>query len=325
MTVAAAADTAAASAATSAASAAAARAFAQVYELAFGVPQRAPSTDPEHLAVCTAVVGMLTKPPLKPEYAPRRPLLLPKLMQATNDTDVSRRELAAIIATDPALTGNLLRLANSPFYRLSADPVENIDRAIAVLGTEGIRSLIAASLVQPLFRSITGEFKRFPEVIWSQTLYGARAAESYAALVAGADPFAAQLLGLLLGLASILIFRATMARYAEVKTTPEAASIAMLIDRHAATVAREIAQDWQLSERILAALEDQQQGALEGANARQPTPLGRALHFGHYVGALCVLRGEGLLDDDAALAQLRGAGFDDLRCERIWGRVSAQG
>jgi HD-like signal output (HDOD) protein len=306
------------------ASAAAAGAFDQLYELAFGMPQRPPSTDPEHLAVAAAVLGMLTEPPLRPEYAPRRPLLLPKLMQAANDSEVSRRELAAIIATDPALTGNLLRLANSPFYRLSTEPVENIDRAVAVLGTEGIRSVIAAALMQPLFRTVTGEFKRFPDVIWSQTLYGARAAESYAALVAGADPFAAQLLGLLLGLASILVFRAATARYAEARVTPEAATIAMLIETHAATVAREISRDWQLSERILTALEDQQTAAQRAASPREPAPLGRALHFGRYVGALCVLRREGLLDDDAAVAQLAAAGFEDPRCERIWGRVSVQ-
>jgi HD-like signal output (HDOD) protein len=291
--------------------------FAQFYELAFGLPQRPPSTEPEHLAVAAAVRELLTEPPLKPEYAPRRPLLLPKLLQATNDAATSPRELASIIATDPALTGNLLRLANSPFYRLSAEPVENLDRAVAVLGTEGIRSVIAAALMQPLFRTVTGEFKRFPDVIWSQTLSGARGAEAYAALVAGTDPFAAQLLGLLLGLASILVFRAAMTRYAEARVTAEAATIAVLINAHAATVAREIARDWQLSDRILAALDDQQ-----SAKGREPTPLGRALQFGRCVGALQVLRGEGVLDDDAALAHLRKAGFDDARCERIWSRIS---
>jgi len=33
-----------------------------------------------------------------------------------------------MIAKDPALVGGLLKLANSPFYRVNAQPVESVDR-----------------------------------------------------------------------------------------------------------------------------------------------------------------------------------------------------
>jgi HD-like signal output (HDOD) protein len=41
-------------------------------------------------------------------------LLLPKLIQAVNDNQSSGRDIAALIGQDPALAGNLLRIANSP-------------------------------------------------------------------------------------------------------------------------------------------------------------------------------------------------------------------
>ena len=126
----------------------------------------------------------------KPNYAPRRPLLLPKLMRAMNDNEVSRRELSRIIATDPALAGSLLRLANSPFYRSRPEPVESLDRAIALLGLEGMRSLIAAALLQPVFRVGGGLFMQFGDVTWEHTLYSASAAEAHAAVVENSDPFA---------------------------------------------------------------------------------------------------------------------------------------
>ena len=99
-----------------------------------------------------SVAATLTNIVDKPNYAPRRPMQLPKLLQAINDETASRGALSQIIAGDPALAGNLLRLANSPFYRHSPEPIESLDRAVAMLGIEGLRSMIAAALMQPVFR-----------------------------------------------------------------------------------------------------------------------------------------------------------------------------
>jgi len=293
---------------------------ARLHELAFGVPPRAPAEDPVHREVAAAVDLALTGPVLKPEYAPRRPLLLPKLVQAVNDEGVSRRELSTLIAQDPALAGNLLRLANSAFYRVNSQPVESIDRAVALLGTSGIRSLMAAALMQPVFRTASGEFRRFPDVTWEHTQFAAGAAEAYAALVADEDPFAAQLLALLLGLGTILVFRAAMDQYAANEAAADAATVASLIAQHEATVATRVAQSWELSERIVAALEDQ--SPQRQSQAR--TPLGEALRCGEHCGTIAVLRHAGILDDDGCVAALRAGGFRGPAVERIWARLARQ-
>jgi HD-like signal output (HDOD) protein len=290
------------------------------HELAFGTPLRSASEEPVHREVAAAVDILLTGPVLKPEYAPRRPLLLPKLVQAVNDESVSRRELAVLIAQDPALAGNLLRLANSAMYRVSSEPVESIDRAVALLGTSGIRSLMAAALLQPVFRTAAGELKRFPEVTWEHTQYAATAAEAYAAIIADEDPFAAQLLALLLGLGTILTFRAAMDEYAARGAPPDAATVALLIEQHSATVASRVAHGWELSSRMLTALEEQspytRAGTLSG--------LGQALAFGRYCGKVAVLRHAARFDDDSALAAVRAGGFTGASIERIWARLGKQ-
>ena len=173
-----------------------------------------PPADPAHAEIAAATRAALPAAVTEPRYTPRRPLLLPQLLRAVNDNDVSRRELAALIVRDPSLTGNLLKLANAPFYRISSAPVENIDRAIALIGTEGIRSLIATAVMQPVFRVAGGEFARFPEVTWEHTFRSGTAAAAHAAIVEHSDPFAAQLLTLLSGLASIIVFRVALDQYA---------------------------------------------------------------------------------------------------------------
>ena len=275
-----------------------------------------------HDEIIAAVGRALETAATEPKYAPRRPMLLPQLMKAVNDTDTSRRELSLMISKDPSLVGSLLKLANSPYYRGGAQPVESVDRAVAVIGTEGIRSLIAAALVQPVFRVSGGDFSQFPEVIWDHTFLAANAAETYAAVVVNSDPFAAQLLALMNGLGAIVVFRVALDQYeAHPGFRPDAATIVTLLDAHASRVARSVAASWELSGRILAALEDQVPGS---AMAPDPTPLGRALKFGRFIAALAVLRNKGLVDEATAKASLKAGGGSGAHFERIWDRLTGK-
>jgi HD-like signal output (HDOD) protein len=276
-----------------------------------------------HDEIIAAVTAALDTAANEPKYAPRRPMLLPQLMKAVNDTDTSRRELSIMISKDPSLVGSLLKLANSPYYRTNtSQPIESVDRAVAVIGTEGIRSLIAAALVQPVFRVSGGEFSQFPEVIWDHTFLAANAAETYAAVVVNSDPFAAQLLALMNGLGAIVVFRVALDQYAaHPGFRPDAATIVSLLDAHTSSVARSIAAGWELSGRILAALEDQVPGA---AMAPDPTPLGRALKFGRFIAALAVLRNKGLIDEATAKASLKAGGGSGAHFERIWDRLTGK-
>lgn len=288
-----------------------------LHELAFGAPL-APHVPAEHVKALAAVASTLQAVATDPRYAPRRPLLLPELVRAVNDSDTTRRELAQMIARDPALVGSLLKLANSPIYRRGSQPVESVERALAVLGTQGARSLVAAALMQPVFRPTSGEAAQFPEIVWEHTQRAAAAAETHAALVESADPFAAQLVALVMGLAAIVVYRISLDQFGARRLPPEPTAIASLLDEHTAKVARQIAASWELSEGLLEALEEQVAERVE----RPASALGRSLRFGIVVGAVSVLRSHDRIDDDAGLATLAAAGGTGDRFERLWGRLT---
>jgi HD-like signal output (HDOD) protein len=198
--------------------------------------------------------------------------------------------------------------------------VESVDRAVAVLGTDGIRSLVATVLLQPVFRLSQSQFAHFPEVIWEHTYRMAAAAEAHAAIVEDSDPFAAQLLGLTLGLGTIVVFRVALDQYSGTARLPDASVIAALLDAQAALVARDIAASWELSDRILAALEDQ-----APANIHDPTSsLGRSLRFGNLIGALALLRAHERIDDESAKATMLALGATASQFERIWTRLTTR-
>jgi HD-like signal output (HDOD) protein len=297
--------------------------FNQLRMLALGVNELPPldfaADAPFRQELVESFGSLLEKVATEPQYSPRRPMLLPQLLRAVNDSDVSRREIANIISRDPALAGNLVKLANGALYRTSGQAVESVDRAVALLGTEGIRSLIAAALVQPVFRSERVDFVRFAEVAWEHTLRSAAAAESHAAVVENTDPFAAQLLGLVMGLGELIVFRVALDQYAERRRRPDPVVIAYLLERHAAQAARHVAASWDLSDRILTALDEQNPQL-----ATAPTALGRSLRFGRLLGALAVLNANDRVDDEVAQTTLLATGASLNQFARFWSRLTGR-
>jgi hypothetical protein len=308
--------------------------FEKLHELALGSVADASALSEQQRKIAATTIAALRDSAIQQRYAPRRPNLLPRLLSAANDENVSRRELASIISRDPSLVGSLLIIANSSYYRVSYKPVESVDRAVVLLGTDGIRSLVATALMQPIFRISGGAFPRFPDIAWEYTYRCASATVPYSAIVERADPFAAELLSLLIGLAGIVVFRVALDQSPKNPALPlEAGTIAYLLDTQSAAVARRIGESWELSAETLAALEEQEIAQpvysrpvdpLSEPLLPSPHPQGRALQFGRLVGALAVLRVHDVIDDLTARLSIPATRMPEHQLERMWTRLTTQ-
>jgi hypothetical protein len=189
-----------------------------------------------------------------------------------------------------------------------------------LLGTDGIRSLVTAALMQPIFRIGGADFPRFPDIAWEHAFRSASAAVAHNFLIEKSDPFAAELLSLVMGLAEIVIFRLIMDQYAKSpRLRPDAGVVSSLLDKHAATVARRIGATWELSEPTLTGLDGQTAG-----NTAYPTALGRSLYFGRVTGALAVLRLNRIIDDETGKASIPATNMPAQQLERMWGRLTQE-
>lgn len=275
---------------------------------------------PDHAPVLQAVRQILERIEARPEYIPRRPSLLPKLLATLNDDEAGMAEMSRIIAQDPALTGNLLRIANSPLYRVTSQPVESIDRAVALVGVRGIRAIIATALLQPVMTRSSGAYGRFPERVWQHTLYSAMAAEAHATQVENAEPFVAQLCGLLYGLSAIVVFRTVRDQFAtHPHLAPDPASVARLLETWVAPTASRIAASWELSPRVQDALRSQS----PAAELPMENSLGRSLEFGRVAGSLIVLCRLGQVTEQEARATLLASEQPRPQIERLWDRFAS--
>ena len=249
------------------------------------------------------------------DYFPRRPMLLPKLLQALNDSESSRRTLVNLIVEDPALAGSVLQRANNALYRTSREPVDSLDRAVQTLGVDGLRGLMAVAILQPVFRLPRGYFDSFADVTWEQAQRCAAGAETYASATRSADPFIAQLLGLLSPLARIVLFRLAVDMYREKPNVlPRAEVFIRSMQLHAPQLACRIAQSWELSDLATTALREQVDRVPPG----QMQALGRAIYFGELAGMVTVLGARGGYSWESAEGLLVGQGLKRRTAYEVW-------
>lgn len=140
------------------------------------------------------------------EELPRKPGSLPMLMRALSNETTERKELTRIILSDPSLTDQLLQVANSPYFRTGEHAIESVDQAVFILGVDGIRNVIAASVMRPMMAAHNSREALFAQRSWRWGLTCARAAEMIAK-IHQEDASAHFMIGLLPGLAYITIRR----------------------------------------------------------------------------------------------------------------------
>lgn len=80
---------------------------------------------------------------------PRLPALLPTLLAALRREDVRAQALADCVARDPVVAGEVLRVANSAYYR-RARAVDDLTAAVQRLGHDGLRRVALAVLMRPI-------------------------------------------------------------------------------------------------------------------------------------------------------------------------------
>lgn len=206
-------------------------------------------------ALAAGMAEVLKRFSAEPRRLPRRPHLLPQLLAVLGDERAGAREVAAVIAQDPTLAANVLRLANSARYRVRVEPVEGIERAVALVGTQGIRQVASVALMQPVVPPDGAVLGRLPTVLWDYTQDAARAAAAIAS-ARGVDPFAAQLVALLHGLGAQVTLQVLRDQLQRPGTPmPGVAQTGALLEHWAPRIACLVARQWALSERVTDALD----------------------------------------------------------------------
>ena len=185
---------------------------------------------------------------------PRQPLSLPMLLRALADDSADRQSVTDIILRDPALTDQLLQVANSPYFRHGENIIESVDQAVFLLGVDGIRNVVSAAVMRPMMAARNSGEALFAQRVWRWGLSSARASELIAKLH-GIDSSAHFMAGLLPALAYLTLYR-ELQRICRARqnSAPSPALIRQAMTRYQWGTSQLLAKAWNLPPRFSALL-----------------------------------------------------------------------
>lgn len=110
-----------------------------------------------------------------------------RILELTQETDVSLRDIARVVEQDPGLAGRILNTVNSSFYGL-AQPCGTVDGALNYLGLTTIKSLVLGFSLVDSTRAVGTDTAFSLARYWSRTIHTATAARLLALKFRQADP-----------------------------------------------------------------------------------------------------------------------------------------
>lgn len=190
-----------------------------------------------------------------PEYLiPRLPAVIPKVMLALRAEETDVAGLANILSGDMVLVGEVIRLANSPYYRRTRE-LESLDQAIINIGFNGIRQMIISASLKPILSTGSGHLiGASGSRLWSASMDAGLLSDCVAKRL-GVDRFHAYLAGLI-GLSGMAVLIKELDHY----FTGQAPRNRQFIDRlnrYVQEISAGISEQWDLPGPVSSALREQ--------------------------------------------------------------------
>jgi HD-like signal output (HDOD) protein len=240
---------------------------------------------------------------------PRVPAVIPQLLRSLRDQDSSSAELARQLAQDAVLVAEVIREANSAYYR-PLQPVKSLDAALMMIGQNGLRMLLARIAFRPLIQMQEAGFARqAAPAIWNQSEKCALAA-SLMAPGLGAGVFESYLAGLMQNLGLIVALRLAGRADASGKI-PGSSEFGLRLFEVSRQLSATIAGHWEFPQDVV--------DGIAGVGRDAAPVLSKALARGDQIAKLRLLLDAHVLDEDDVLV---ADGLDNFE-RRCLGKLGA--
>ncbi|MCS0629952.1 HDOD domain-containing protein [Telluria mixta] len=245
------------------------------------------ASDAVQTAILDQVRALARDPASAAELVPRVPEVIPQLLRSLQD-EASNADLARQVAQDVVLVAEVIREANSAYYR-PMSPVKTVEAALMMLGQNGLRMLLARVAFRPIIKLQTTGFTRLAAPhVWAQSEKCALAASLMApGLTAGA--FEAYLSGLMQNLGLVVGFRLAD-RLCEENKVPGSSEFGAQLLAEGRLLSAAIAKHWDFPQEVA--------DAIAHAGDAGDENLAQALALGDRIAKLRMLIDSHVIDED---------------------------
>lgn len=231
---------------------------------------------------------------------PSLPEVVMQVCRLVNDQHASAAQVNAIMVKDPAMAAKMLRMVNSVYYGLK-EPVNDLEKAIVVLGFKTVRSIALSVSVLNAFQQQNANFNM--KSFWAHSAVSAGLCRLLAAKTKACDPELAFIIGLLKDLGKLILVenaseetRAIIAVAREFRLPFHGAS-RKVMDTDDAELCAWLMQSWNLDIDLVQTVRYQYD--LDGAEGKSFARMVAMCQFGEYLCGLKKIRVSGQCDEPA--------------------------
>ncbi len=177
-----------------------------------------------------------------------------EINQLINSRNTSNSELETLISYDPALTAQILRLANSAYFGFSKE-IGTVSQAISIIGRLELRNLILATSVISAFSGISPKLVNM-ETFWFHSVACGVMARLFAAKTNSSQKERFFIAGLLHAIGKLVLFThypnesTEVLRFSEMNEDAEIAAERRIFGFTHAELSAELLKQWQLPASI---------------------------------------------------------------------------
>lgn len=177
---------------------------------------------------------------------PTMPEVALKVRDAVSNEDASAKQIADVIALDPAISARMIQVANSPLLR-GSKKTDTVEQAITRMGHTLVKSMVINMAMQQVFKASNPLTKKYMQTIWTQSTQVASIASAMASHFTKLKPDQAMLAGLVHNIGALPI----ITRAEEIPALMQDEAIfASLIERLSGPIGTSILKSWNFPDNL---------------------------------------------------------------------------
>ncbi len=266
------------------------------------------------------VTGLLEGSEELAQFVPLLPEQLTKFLDEVKKENTDFDKICAIVKGDIALAGETIRVSNSPIYRRAGGAIESIDRAIAVLGLQGVTQIASVLLLKQILDVESNRFKQFGEMLWKHCMECAEACRLLC--TKKEDEFTCYLMGLVHDVGKVAMFTALCQHLEEYGSEDinEGKVFKLVMTEHSTWLSAHIAKEWDLPNSIVLALYEFDSLTLMSFldyDAKGKSDMTVLLEKANSCSEIHTLISAKILKPQTGIDLLKSLGIDEAKIEKI--------
>ncbi len=188
-------------------------------------------------------------------YIPSAPTQLIQLMSELEREETDFDRIERIIKEDPSLVGEIIKASNSPLYRPKTGEINSVEKAISMIGLEGIMQIASLVMMRNVMDISSIKFKKPVKKVWIHCL---KSGEACKLLCTSKNTFHYYLMGLIHDVGKVAIFSCftQQTKGQDLPVEIGLKVIARLMRENSTRLSTFIAAEWGLSETYLVTFGD---------------------------------------------------------------------